>query len=64
MAIATGKKPRSAEVDRFAQSFSGACEKQEVAADEATEAVGDLRPWSGSALTRNVYVKIIYARTA
>jgi hypothetical protein len=34
--IATGKKPRSPEVDRFAESFSGAGENQEHAADEAT----------------------------
>lgn len=34
--IATGKKPRPVEVDRFSQSFSVAGEKQEKAADEAT----------------------------
>jgi hypothetical protein len=34
--IATGKKPRPPEVDRFAQSFSVAGEKQEKVADEAT----------------------------
>jgi hypothetical protein len=34
--IATGKKPRTPEVDRFAQSFSAAGEKQEKVADEAT----------------------------
>jgi hypothetical protein len=39
MDIATGKKPRSPEVDRFAQAFSVAGEKQEKAADEATVAL-------------------------
>jgi hypothetical protein len=34
--IATGKKPRPPEVDRFAQSFGVAGEKQEKVADEAT----------------------------
>jgi hypothetical protein len=34
--IATGKKPRPPEVDRFAQSFSAAGEKQEKVVDEAT----------------------------
>jgi hypothetical protein len=34
--IATGKKPRPPEVDRFAQSSSVAGEKQEKVADEAT----------------------------
>jgi creatinine amidohydrolase/Fe(II)-dependent formamide hydrolase-like protein len=34
--IATGKKPRPPEVDRFAQSFSVAGEKQEKVVDEAT----------------------------
>jgi creatinine amidohydrolase/Fe(II)-dependent formamide hydrolase-like protein len=35
MAIATGKKPRPPEVDRFAQSFGLAGEKQEKVVDEA-----------------------------
>jgi hypothetical protein len=35
-AIATGKKPRPPEVDRFAQSFGVAGEKQEKVVDEAT----------------------------
>ena len=35
-AIATGKKPRPPEVDRFVQSFGVAGEKQEKVVDEAT----------------------------
>jgi hypothetical protein len=35
-AIATGKKPQPPEVDRFAQSFGVAGEKQEKVVDEAT----------------------------
>jgi hypothetical protein len=35
-AIATGKKPRPPEVDRFAQSLGVAGEKQERVVDEAT----------------------------
>jgi hypothetical protein len=36
MAIATGKEARSPEVDRFAESFSVAGEKQKKAADDGT----------------------------
>jgi hypothetical protein len=39
MDIASGKKPRPPEVDRFAQSFSVAGEKQEKVVDEATVAL-------------------------
>ena len=37
MNIATGQEARPPEVDMFAQTFSVAAEKQEKAADEATE---------------------------
>jgi hypothetical protein len=44
--IATGKKPRSPEVDQFAQSFSVAGEKQEKVADEATVALLSKLPFN------------------
>lgn len=44
--IATGKKPRPLELDRFAESFSVVGEKQEKAADETTAVL--LKPSSGN----------------